>query len=68
MKENGEWKYIPLEDRHIDKAKFEEWKGKFYKLEGWGSSTGWPKKSTLESIDLGYIADELEAKGRLGDE
>ena len=65
---NGKWQYIPLESRHIDKAKFEAWKTRFYEFEGWDSSTGWPKRSTLEALGLGYVADELEGKGRLGGE
>ena len=32
-------------------------------LEGWDVATGWPKRSTLESIGLDYVADELKKKG-----
>jgi hypothetical protein len=28
--------------------------------------TGWPKRSTLEAMDMGFVADALEAAGRLG--
>lgn len=65
-KVNGDWDYIPLDGRHIEKIKFEEWKTKFYKLEGWDPATGWPTRETLESIGLKNIADELEQKGRIG--
>jgi aldehyde:ferredoxin oxidoreductase len=65
-KENGKWKYLDFCGRKLDKDKFEEFKTRFYKLEGWDSATGWPTRSTLESIGLGYIADELKKHGRLG--
>ncbi len=32
------------------------------------TATGYPTKDTLESLDLGYVADELEKNGRLGKE
>lgn len=65
-RENGAWDYIPVHDRFIDKEKFEEWKTKFYTLEGWDPTTGWPKRQNLESIGLKFVADELENKGKLG--
>jgi len=33
-----------------------------------GTVTGYPARGTLESLDLGYVADELEKNGRLGKE
>lgn len=65
-RENGKWKYIPLQGRHIDKTEFEEWKTKFYTLEGWDPATGWPVRKNLESMGLGYVADELQKQGTLG--
>ena len=65
-KENGKWEYIPLDGRCIDRNKFEGWKTEFYKLEGWDPGTGWPTRNTLESMGLGYVADELDKKGKLG--
>ena len=50
----------------MDKAKFDEWKTKFYTLEGWDTSTGWPTRSTLEELGLDQVADKLEANGKLG--
>ena len=64
-RENGKWKYIRLDGRVIDREKFEEWKTKFYIFEGWDTETGWPKRETLESLSLGYVADELEKRGKL---
>ena len=65
-KEKGWWDYIRVNGRHLDKAKFEEFKTRFYNLEGWDSRTGWPKKGTLESLGLKYVADELEKNRKLG--
>jgi len=65
-RKDGKWAYISLNGRCIDKARFEEWKTEFYKLEGWDPNTGWPRRDTLESIGIGYVADELERKGKLG--
>ena len=67
-RENGEWTYLNAAGRCIDREKFEEFKTRFYQLEGWAPITGYPTRSTLESLDLGYVADELEENGRLGEE
>ena len=64
--ENGTWSYRKVNGRFLDKQKVEEFKTRFYTLEGWDVATGWPKRSTLESIGLDYVADELEEKGKLG--
>ena len=39
-------------------------KTRFYKLQGWNPETGWPKRDTLVSLDLGHVADELENNGK----
>ncbi|MFC1895764.1 aldehyde ferredoxin oxidoreductase N-terminal domain-containing protein, partial [Thermodesulfobacteriota bacterium] len=64
--ENGKWSYINLNGRFIDKAKFEEWKTKYYTLEGWSTATGRPTKKTLKSLGLRAAADELEARDLIG--
>jgi aldehyde:ferredoxin oxidoreductase len=71
VRDNGEWKYIKQNDplnRSIDREQFEEFKTRFYNLEGWDPTTGYPTGSTLESLGLGYVADELNEKGKLGRE
>lgn len=65
-KENGKWDYYGYSYRILDKAKFEEFKTGFYRLNGWDTATGYPTRSTLESLGMGYAADELEKKGKLG--
>ncbi len=64
--ENGKWTYAENAGRKLDRAKFEDWKTRFYDFEGWNKANGWPKRSTLESLGLKRVADTLEAKGRLG--
>jgi aldehyde:ferredoxin oxidoreductase len=68
VNENGQWKYAPLGPRSLDRTQFEEFKTRYYELEGWDTETGWPTRSTLESLNLGSVADELEGKGKLGKE
>jgi aldehyde:ferredoxin oxidoreductase len=63
---DGVWDYICVNDRHLDKAKFEEFKTTYYKLEGWDPSTGWPTREALESLELAGVADTLEKNNKLG--
>jgi len=65
-REGGEWKYIRVNGRCLDKGKFEEFKTRFYNLEGWDTRTGWPNRRTLESLGLKSVADELEKNKKLG--
>jgi len=64
--ENGAWSYRPCVGRVLDRNRVEGWKTKFYEFEGWNSNSGWPKRSTLESMGLKKVADTLQNKGRLG--
>jgi hypothetical protein len=50
----------------FSKAKMDGFKTLFYGVEGWDTATGRPTRATLEADGLGYVADVLEAKGRLG--
>jgi aldehyde:ferredoxin oxidoreductase len=68
VNEDGQWEYAPVGPRSIDRIQFEEFKSRYYELEGWGTETGWPTRSTLESLGLESVADELEDKGKLGRE
>jgi aldehyde:ferredoxin oxidoreductase len=67
-KENGKWDYYGYSQRTLDKNKFDEFKTRFYRLQGWDVSSGYPKRSTLESLELGFVADELERSSRIGKE
>ncbi len=67
-KENGKWDYYGYSYRTIDRDKFEKFKTRFYHLQGWNSTTGYPTRTALEPLGLGYVADELEKEGKLGKE
>jgi aldehyde:ferredoxin oxidoreductase len=64
----GAWRFTDLMGRTLDKGKVDEWKTIYYRLEGWNTKTGWPKRSTLEQLGLGSVADALQTAGRLGEE
>lgn len=66
--ENGNWAYRDVIRRKLDRQGVEDWKSEYYRLEGWDEKTGWPKRSTLEQMDLGFVADRLESAGKLGSE
>ena len=58
----------PLTDgRHqgwrLERSKFEELKDYYYDIHGWDRKTGAPTRETLERLDLGYVAAELERLG-----
>jgi aldehyde:ferredoxin oxidoreductase len=63
---NGKWQYVNMLGRTINKNKFEEFKTRFYKLQGWDTTTGYPTRQTLESMNMAYVADELEKNNKLG--
>jgi aldehyde:ferredoxin oxidoreductase len=66
-KENGKWDYYGYSQRTLDRDGFDEFKTRFYELQGWDTATGYPTRAALESLGLGYVADELEEQGKLGD-
>jgi aldehyde:ferredoxin oxidoreductase len=65
-KENGKWGFYGYSQRTLDRDKFDEFKTRFYELQGWDIVTGYPTRSALKSLGLGYVADELEKNGKLG--
>jgi len=60
------WSYATGAGRTLDRAKFEEWKTRFYALEGFNTSSGWPTRKTLDDLGLKKVADVMQNKGRLG--
>lgn len=63
---NGKWDYVVTSGRYFDRNKFEDFKTRFYRFQGWDSSSGYPARDTLESQGLGRVADELQKYGKLG--
>ena len=64
-RKKGKWIYFNALGRRMIKSKFEEFKTRFYKLQGWDPTSGYPTRSTLDSLDLKHVADELETHGKL---
>jgi len=64
--EDGTWSYKMVAGRVCDRQKTEDWKTIYYEFEGWDPASGWPRRSTLEDMDMGFVADELDAAGKLG--
>jgi aldehyde:ferredoxin oxidoreductase len=65
-KEDGKWDYHGYSWRKLNRDKFDEFKTRFYNLQGWDESSGYPKRKTLEFLGLGYVADELERNSKIG--
>jgi aldehyde:ferredoxin oxidoreductase len=66
IKKDGQWTYDVCIGRTLDRAKFEDVKSRFYKLEGWSETTGWPTREGLSALGLDNVADELEKNQKLG--
>jgi aldehyde:ferredoxin oxidoreductase len=63
---DGEWKYDSGRGRKLDRAKFEDWKTRFYTFEGYNQENGYPTRDTLEGMGLKRVADLLGKRGKLG--
>jgi aldehyde:ferredoxin oxidoreductase len=66
--EDGKWKFKSTRGRYIEKDRFDDWKTKFYKLEGWDIKSGRPTRGTLAALEMNNVADELERSGKLGED
>ena len=61
-KRNGEWEYLKVNGRQLDRAKFEAFKTSYYKIEGWDTATGWPTQETLNALGLPHVAEALKVE------
>ncbi|MCP4754384.1 MAG: hypothetical protein GY866_26165 [Proteobacteria bacterium] len=50
----------------LETDKWEALKDRYCKLRGWNPSNGRPRRSSLQKLGLGAVADTLEKAGRLG--
>lgn len=64
----GRWAYTDVMGRSLDRERFDDWKTIYYGLEGWDAATGWPTRSILGELGLGFVAEALDSAGRLGKE
>lgn len=49
----------------IDESKWNQMLDEYYDLHGWDRKTSFPKRQTLESMGLKYVADDLARVGKL---
>jgi len=63
---DGKWVYDQGRGRQHDRAKFEDFKERFYKFEGWNPDNSYPTRETLEKMGMRNVADVLQSKGKLG--
>jgi aldehyde:ferredoxin oxidoreductase len=63
---DGKWQYANGAGRTLDRNKFEDFKTRFYKFEGYNPENGYPTRATLEKAGLKRVADTLQSKGKLG--
>ena len=66
MYENGKWGYGTGAGRKLDRDKFEDWKTRFYKFEGYNPENGYPTGKTLDGMGLNKVAKLLKSRGKLG--
>ena len=64
---NGsKWDWVDCRELYLDDKGVEQWKTAFYKIEGWDSQTGYPKRKTLEDLGMKHVADVLQSNNKLG--
>ncbi|UCH38021.1 MAG: aldehyde:ferredoxin oxidoreductase [Candidatus Bathyarchaeota archaeon] len=59
---SGHWTYQDMANRVLEKEEVEAWKTRYYTLEGWDPTTGWPTTKTLEDLKLGHVGEALAKK------
>jgi aldehyde:ferredoxin oxidoreductase len=62
---DGQWKYEGGRGRKLDRAKFEDFKTRFYKFEGYGEN-GIPTQETLTKMKMPKLAEVMKSKGKIG--
>jgi aldehyde:ferredoxin oxidoreductase len=55
----------PLQGELLHEDKWGEMLDEYYELHGWDKETSWQTKRSLENLQLGEVADELEKAGKL---
>ena len=50
----------------LDEKKYNEMLDEYYEMHGWNKLTSYPGREILEDLNLAYVADDLEAIGKLG--
>jgi aldehyde:ferredoxin oxidoreductase len=64
---NGkEWDVTNTRELYFSEKGVETFKEHMYDVQGWNRESGYPTRKTLEDMDLKYVADYLQSKGKLG--
>ena len=64
--DGAKWEWSNCRELYLEDKGVEQWKSYFYKAEGWDPKTGYPRRKTLEDLNMKHVADALEAANRLG--
>jgi len=56
---------VSIKGRVFDRQAFEHMKDEYYRLRGWDIPTGLPYSSTLSSLNLSFVCNELARCGKL---
>ena len=63
---DGKWVYEGGRGRTLDRAKFEDFKERFYKFEGYNPDSGFPTEATLTEMNMPKVAETLKKSNKLG--
>jgi aldehyde:ferredoxin oxidoreductase len=63
---DGKWVYEAGLGRKLDRAKFEDFKTRFYKFEGYNPDNGFPTEATLTKMNMSNVAETLKKSDKLG--
>jgi len=63
---NGQWTYNEGAQRKLDREKFEDFKTRFYKFQGYNPENGFPTAATLEKMKMPNVAAVLKKSDKLG--
>lgn len=63
---DGKWVYEGGRGRKLDRAKFEDFKTRFYKFEGYNPDNGFPTEATLSEMNMPKVAETLKKNDKLG--
>ena len=58
--------YFEILNSFLSKNEVDEFKSRFYSLQGWETNTGYPTAGTLKSLGLDFVTAELTQNGKLG--
>lgn len=60
------WEWQDCRELYLTEEGMEQWKTHFYEVEGWDKDSGYPRRKTLEDLEMKHVADLLKSKDRLG--